>query len=78
MYVMITRDQCSFCDDAKALLKGSGNSWTEYNIESQSSKWVLSLLKKSTINTVPQIFKPDGTHLGGLLELKEYLSDANS
>ena len=78
MYVMITRDQCSFCDDAKALLKASGNSWTEYNIESQSSKWVLSLLKKSTINTVPQIFKPDGTHLGGLLELKEYLSDANS
>ena len=75
---MITRDQCSFCDDAKALLKESGNSWTEYNIESQSSKWVLSLLKKSTINTVPQIFKPDGTHLGGLLELKEYLLDANS
>ena len=77
MWVMITRDHCSFCDDAKALLKSVGASCTDYNIESQSSKWVLSLLKKSTINTVPQLFKPDGTHLGGLLELKEYLLDAN-
>lgn len=55
MWVMITRDHCSFCDDAKALLKNANASCTEYNIESQSSKWVLSLLKKSTINTVPPI-----------------------
>jgi len=77
MYVMITRDQCSFCDDAKALLKESGNLWIEYNIESQRTKWLLFLLKTPII-TVPQIFKLDGTHLGGLLELKEHLSDANS
>ena len=24
MYTIITRDQCNFCDDAKALLRGRG------------------------------------------------------
>ena len=77
MWTLISRDQCNFCDTAKALLKEASIPYVEYNIQSKSSKWVLSLLKKSTINTVPQLFKPDGTHLGGLLELKEYLLDAN-
>ena len=35
-------------------------------------------IKKVIINTVILIFKPDGTHLGGLLELKEYLLDATA
>jgi len=73
MWVVITRDQCNFCDTAKALLKGKGYSYTEYNVQSPSSKWVLSLLKQANIKTVPQIFNPNGTHIGGYIELKEYL-----
>jgi len=38
----------------------------------------LSLLKRSSITTVPQIFKPDGTHLGGYTELKEYIRETYS
>ena len=71
MYVIITRDQCNFCDDAKALMKGAGINYVEYNIQSGSSKWLLYLLKRSSITTVPQIFKPDGTHVGGYTELQK-------
>ena len=74
MYVVITRDQCNFCDQAKALLKGANLSYVEYNIQSASSKWLLYLLKRSSITTVPQIFDDKGTHIGGYTELKEKLS----
>jgi glutaredoxin len=73
MYVMITRDQCNFCDQAKALLKGANLQYTEYNIQSKSSSWLLYLLKRSSITTVPQIFSPSGSHIGGYTDLKEYL-----
>ena len=73
MWVIITRDQCNFCDTAKALLRGQGLPITEYNVQSPSSKWVLTLIKQAGHTTVPQIFKPDGTHIGGYTELKEYL-----
>lgn len=75
MYVVITRDQCNFCDQAKALLKGANLPFTEYNVQSGSSKWVLTLIKKAGMTTVPQVFKPDGTHVGGYTELKESLLD---
>jgi len=74
MYAVITRDQCNFCDQAKALLKGANLPYVEYNIQSDSSKWLLSLLKRSSITTVPQVFNDKGTHIGGYTELKEYLS----
>ena len=73
MYVMITRNQCNFCDQAKTLLKGANLQYTEYNIQSKSSSWLLYLLKRSSITTVPQIFSPSGSHIGGYTELKEYL-----
>ena len=72
MYVIITRDQCTFCDQAKALLKGANLPYSEFNIQSPSSKWLLYLLKRSSITTVPQIFH-NGEYVGGYTELKEYL-----
>lgn len=74
MYTVITRDQCNFCDQAKALLKGANLPYVEYNIQTASSKWLLYLLKRSSITTVPQIFDDKGTHIGGYTELKEKLS----
>jgi glutaredoxin len=75
MYVIISRDQCNFCDSAKALLKGKGLPYIEYNIQSPSSKWLLYLLKRSSITTVPQIFNTKGTDIGGYTQLKEWLDD---
>ena len=73
MYTIITRDQCNFCDAAKAMLKGSGFSYIEYNVQSQSSRWVLSLIKKANLTTVPQIFDGSGNYIGGYTELKAKL-----
>ena len=74
MWTLISRDQCNFCDTAKALLKEASIPYVEYNIQSKSSKWVLSLLKRSSITTVPQVFNSEGKHIGGYTELKEYLN----
>lgn len=73
MYIIITRDQCNFCDSAKALLKSRGFPYTEYNVHSQSSRWVLTLIKKTSLTTVPQIFDPSGNYIGGYTELKSKL-----
>ena len=78
MYVIITRDQCNFCDAAKALLEGASLPYTKYNVQSDSSKWVLTLIKQAGHTTVPQIFAPDGRHIGGYTELKEELTARSS
>jgi glutaredoxin len=73
MWVIITRDDCSFCDNAKSLLEGYNRKYEVYNVQDTDDKWVLSLLKLSGITTVPQIFKPNGTLVGGYVELKDLL-----
>lgn len=75
MYTIITRNQCNFCDSAKVLLKGAGKHYVEYNVQTDSSKWVLTLVKQAGHTTVPQIFAPDGSYIGGYTELKELLSE---
>ena len=74
MYTIITRDQCNFCDSAKALLKGANLQYTEYNVQSPSSKWVLTLLKQAGHTTVPQIFNSNGSHIGGYTDLAQFLT----
>lgn len=74
MWVVISRNQCNFCDDAKAMLKGANKPFVEYNVQTDSSKWILHLLKEAGIKTVPQIFDSEGKHIGGYTELKEYLN----
>ena len=73
MYTIITRDNCSFCDMAKMMLRESNIAYTEYNVESGSSQWVLTLIRQANHTTVPQIFASDGSYIGGLAELKEFL-----
>ena len=70
MYTMITRNDCKYCDKAKALLKAKNINFTTYNVEEASSKWVLSLMKEANIKTVPQIFAHDGNLVGGFRELE--------
>ena len=77
MFVLISRDNCSFCSMAKELIYLYNQNYREYNVESGSSKWVLSLLNKAGYKTVPQIYAPDGKHIGGYEELIEYLKENN-
>ena len=75
MYTIITRDQCNFCDVAKAMLKTKGFPYVEYNVQSASSRWVLTLLKKTDLTTVPQVFDSKGDLIGGCTELKDKLKE---
>ena len=77
MYTIITRDQCNFCDDAKELLRGKRFAYAEYNVQSNSSKWVLTLLKRSSITTLPQVFDPKGSLIGGYTELKALIEEGD-
>ena len=73
MYVIITQDNCSFCDKAKNLLKEQGLQFTAYNIGTSRSRWLRPLLLKADLRTVPQIFDSEGTHVGGFTELQAAL-----
>ena len=73
MYVLITQDNCSFCDKAKTLLTEQGLQFTAYNINTASSRWLRPLLLKADLRTVPQVFDSEGTHVGGFTELQKAL-----
>lgn len=75
MWVVITRDQCNFCILAKVLLKNNNRQYKVYNVQDGSSKWVLHLMKKAGLTTLPQVFRPDGSHVGGCKELQELLTE---
>ena len=74
MYTIITRDHCNFCDAAKALLKRVNLPYTEYNVQSPESRWVLTLIKQAGHTTVPQVFNGGGSYIGGYTELKASLT----
>ena len=77
MWIVLGRTQCNFCDAAKALLKGRGYTYTSYSLDSSSSRWLLTLIKNAGMTTVPQIFNPQGDHVGGYTELKELLDGSS-
>jgi glutaredoxin len=58
---------------AKMMLRESNIAYTEYNVESGSSQWVLTLIRQANHTTVPQIFASDGSYIGGYAELKKFL-----
>jgi glutaredoxin len=72
MWVVVTRNNCQFCEDAKTLLKGKGIYYTTYNVQEKGSKWVLSLIKMAGLTTAPQIFDNEGNHIGGYTDLVEH------
>ena len=74
MYTIITRNECKYCDKAKAMLDLDNINYVTYNVEESSSRWVLSLMKEANIKTVPQVFSHDGSLVGGFRELEELMS----
>jgi len=72
-YVVVGTDQCEFCTKAKHLLRERGVGFTAYSLSSQSSKWLLTLIKQAGMTTVPQIWDNNGDYIGGYTELKEKL-----
>ena len=78
MYTIITRNNCKYCDKSKELLKINNIPYVTYNITEVSSKWVLPLMKKASLFTVPQIFASDGGLIGGYRELETLLESISN
>ena len=69
--VIWSKDRCSFCDQAKNLLKLKGIEYEERNI---SRDWTREQLLEAVpdARTVPQIFL-DEQLIGGFTELRKHL-----
>jgi glutaredoxin len=70
--VVWSKEQCPFCDQAKALLKMKGIEFEERKIGDGYTREDL-LEAVPTARTVPQIFLDDEL-IGGFTELKSHLS----
>ena len=74
--IVWSKDQCTYCDQAKRLLTSRQIQFEERNI---SRDWTREQLLSAVPNarTVPQIFL-DEHYIGGFNELKSYLSKESS
>jgi len=68
--IVWSKNQCPYCDQAKALLKMKGIAFEERNI---NKDWTREQLLEAVPNarTVPQIFLDDKL-IGGFTELKKH------
>lgn len=71
MFTIISRSQCNFCDQAKAILGGVGLEYQEFNL--QENPWLLTLFREAGQTTVPQVYGPSGDLIGGYKELEEFI-----
>ena len=69
--VVWSKNQCPYCEQAKALLKMKGIAFEERNIQTDFTKEQL-LEAVPTARTLPQIFLDDA-HVGGFNELRQKL-----
>jgi glutaredoxin len=74
--IVWSKDNCAFCDQAKALLNQRGIEFEERRI---GHGWSREQLLESvpSARTVPQIFL-DEELVGGFTELRQRLKDANN
>lgn len=63
---IITSDWCTYCDDAKKLLRDNEIDFIEVDLDEG-----LSIMAKHNLRTVPQIFVDDKLLKGGYTGLKE-------
>ena len=71
--IVWSKNQCPYCDQAKALLKSRNIEFEERNV---SQDWTREQLLEAvpTARTVPQIFL-DGELVGGFTELRKKLTE---
>jgi glutaredoxin 3 len=70
--IIWSRDQCTYCVQAKALLEARGIDYEERNIMQDWTKEQL-LEAVPTARTLPQIFL-DNEYVGGFTELRQRLN----
>lgn len=85
MYIVYSKPQCTYCDQAKALLTAKGLEFREIRFDVGQAKIdgaeyvnvAEFKAKHPQAKTAPQIFLEDGdtvTHIGGFTELRDSLN----
>lgn len=72
MFTVYTKDNCTYCDQAKQLLTTKGLPFQALKLGQDITREEL-LAKVPTARTMPQIFKDDQL-IGGFVELKAQLA----
>lgn len=72
-YHIYATETCSWCEKATALLDEHSESWVKEFINADA-KVLKTLLGMAGLTTVPQIFAPDGTYIGGYEQLVAHLT----
>lgn len=72
---MYTSQNCSFCENAKALLKQNELVYTEVDVSNDTDK-ASQMVERSGLITVPQIYI-DGELIGGFTELARAYREGN-
>ena len=69
-----SKNNCVYCDKAKALMKGLGHKFEEKKLESFDSPQAMIEDIGKNVRSMPQI-KIDGVLVGGYNQLVEYFAD---
>lgn len=72
-YIILGTAKCIYCDKAKSLLVDRFSDYTYYDLDKHP--WLRVMFKMTVMTTVPQVFSPDGLHIGGYTDLKAHLED---
>ena len=72
MFTLYTKDNCTYCDQAKSLLRSMGIPFETLKLGEDITREEL-LAKIPTARTMPQILK-DNQPIGGYVELKQMLA----
>lgn len=70
-FVVISGSRCKWCMKAIDLLSQHKLDYKVVHINEEP--WVKDLMAKANLNTVPQVFRPDGELIGGYKALEVYL-----
>lgn len=72
-YTVLSRPNCSWCDKAMDLLYESGITYKK--VDMTTDPWVRTLLLKTNLTTVPQVFDHNGILIGGYEELAMHINN---
>lgn len=73
MYTIFTKENCTYCIMAKKLLDERGEQWVAFDVYQDDNLSKLTEKLGRQPKTVPQIWSPDNTYIGGFEELKALL-----
>jgi glutaredoxin len=78
-FLILSKENCVWCDKAKMLIKEMGDDYVEFSYKSHPV--IVLLMKEASLRTLPQIWAetPEGKVLiGGHLDLVNWYSESES